>query len=61
MNLFRDMRGRILDLLQDLAADGRIPAGLDTARIAVEPPRDASHGDMAVNAAMTLDKEARMK
>ncbi len=28
------------------------------ARISVEPPRDASHGDMATNAAMILSKEA---
>jgi arginyl-tRNA synthetase len=26
----------------------------------VEPPRDASHGDLATNAAMVLAKEARM-
>lgn len=61
MNLFRDMRGRILELLQGLAADGTLPAGLETARVAVEPPRDASHGDMAVNAAMILAKDAGMK
>ena len=61
MNLFRDMRGRLLDALQDLVADGRLPGGLETARVAVEPPRDASHGDMAVNAAMVLAKDARMK
>lgn len=61
MNLFRDMRGRILELLQGFAADGTLPAGLETARVAVEPPRDASHGDMAVNAAMILAKDAGMK
>ncbi|MPY74850.1 MAG: arginine--tRNA ligase [Alphaproteobacteria bacterium] len=61
MNLFRDMRGRILELLQGLAADGTLPAGLETVRVAVEPPRDASHGDMAVNAAMILAKDAGMK
>lgn len=61
MNLFHDMRGRILELLQGFAADGTLPAGLETARVAVEPPRDASHGDMAVNAAMILAKDAGMK
>ncbi|MBI1204426.1 MAG: arginine--tRNA ligase [Rhodopseudomonas sp.] len=30
-------------------------------RIVVEPPRDASHGDMATNAAMVLAKDAGMK
>ena len=27
----------------------------------VEPPREASHGDMATNAAMVLAKEAKAK
>jgi len=61
MNLFRDMRGRILGALDALMAEGALPQGLDTARVAVEPPRDASHGDMATNAAMVLAKDARMK
>jgi len=30
------------------------------ARITVEPPRDASHGDLSTNAAMVLAKEARL-
>ena len=38
-----------------------LPAGLDLSRIVVEPPRDASHGDMATNAAMVLAKDAGMK
>ena len=38
-----------------------MPAGLDASRVAVEPPRDASHGDMATNAAMVLAKPAEMK
>jgi arginyl-tRNA synthetase len=33
-------------------------AGLDRANVAVEPPRDASHGDLATNAAMVLAKGA---
>jgi arginyl-tRNA synthetase len=61
MNLFRDMRGRILGALDALTAEGVLPQGLDTARVAVEPPRDAAHGDMATNAAMMLAKDARMK
>ena len=61
MNLFRDMRGRLLEALQALVAEGKLPEGLETARVAVEPPRDASHGDMAANAAMVLAKDARMK
>ncbi|MEO1688580.1 MAG: arginine--tRNA ligase, partial [Pseudomonadota bacterium] len=33
----------------------------DLANVAVEPPRDAAHGDMATNAAMVLAKAARAK
>ncbi|MGI4732728.1 MAG: arginine--tRNA ligase [Janthinobacterium lividum] len=36
-----------------------LPPGLDRSNIAVEPPRDASHGDLATNAAMVLAKPAR--
>ena len=61
MNLFADMKGRVLNALDALAADGALPAGLDTANVTVEPPRDAAHGDMATNAAMVLAKQARMK
>ena len=31
-----------------------LPPGLDLARVAVEPPRDPAHGDLATNAAMVL-------
>jgi arginyl-tRNA synthetase len=34
--------------------------GLDRRNVTVEPPRDASHGDMATNAAMVLAKGAGM-
>jgi arginyl-tRNA synthetase len=36
-------------------------AGVDLSRVVVEPPRDASHGDMATNAAMVLAKDAGRK
>ncbi len=36
-------------------------AGSDLSRVVVEPPRDASHGDMATNAAMVLAKDAGKK
>jgi arginyl-tRNA synthetase len=42
-----------------LIADGVLPAGIDQSRIAVEPPREAAHGELATNAAMVLAKHAR--
>src|SRR5215470_2816970 len=38
-----------------------LPAGIDQSRVLVEPPRDASHGDMATNVAMVLAKDAGKK
>lgn len=61
MNLFSDMRDRVLAALADLEAAGEIPAGLDTSNVSVEPPRDPAHGDMATNAAMVLAKPAGRK
>ncbi|MCV2864721.1 arginine--tRNA ligase [Albidovulum sediminicola] len=58
MNLFSDIRAAVLDALAAMQAEGALPAGLDMSNVAVEPPRDAAHGDMATNAAMVLAKPA---
>ena len=58
MNLFADIRALVIDALARMEAAGALPAGLDTAAVAVEPPRDPAHGDMATNAAMVLAKPA---
>jgi arginyl-tRNA synthetase len=46
-------------VLDELVADGVLPAGLERRNVTVEPPRDAAHGDLATNAAMVLAKPAR--
>ena len=61
MNLFNDIRALVLDCLEAMTREGVLPEGLATANVTVEPPRDASHGDMATNAAMVLAKPAAMK
>jgi len=61
MNLFTDIRALVIEALDQMVADGSLPVGLATANVAVEPPRDAAHGDMATNAAMVLAKPAKMK
>ena len=58
MNLFSDIRTLVVSEIEAMMAAGDLPAGLDLAAVAVEPPRDASHGDMATNAAMVLAKPA---
>ena len=61
MNLFADIRATVIDALGALQAEGTLPAGLDFANVAVEPPRDGAHGDMATNAAMVLAKPAGLQ
>jgi len=61
MNLFALFADHVRDALAGLAREGVVPAGVDTARVVVEPPRDASHGDLSTNAAMVLAKEAGVK
>ncbi|MFT4915842.1 MAG: arginyl-tRNA synthetase [Yoonia sp.] len=60
MNLFADIRTVVINSLDALVADGTLPSGLSFDNVAVEPPRDAAHGDMASNAAMVLAKPAKM-
>jgi arginyl-tRNA synthetase len=60
-NIFNDVLDRVHAVNARLAEAGVLPAGIDQSRIVVEPPRDPAHGDMAVNAAMVLAKEAGRK
>jgi len=45
-------------ILDDLVSEGALPADANRKAVAVEPPRDPSHGDLATNAAMVLAKGA---
>src|SRR4051794_10757421 len=60
-HLFADVLARVQAICAALAAQENWPAGIDFSRVVVEPPRDATHGDMATNAAMVLAKETRTK
>jgi arginyl-tRNA synthetase len=53
-NIFGDFRRLVIAALDRLVSEGALPAGLDFSRVAVEPPRDPAHGDLATNAAMVL-------
>ncbi len=59
MNLFSEFQTRVAAILSGIIKDGRLPSDLDLGRFVVEPPRDASHGDLATNAAMVYAKEAK--
>jgi arginyl-tRNA synthetase len=61
VTLYPRFTAHIAEAITTLIAEGDLPAGLSLANVAVEPPRDASHGDLATNAAMVLAKPAGMK
>ncbi len=58
MNIFADFQSHVLEAVAALQAEGMLPEGIDTSKIAAEPPRDVSHGDIATNVAMVLAKPA---
>ena len=59
MTLYARFAAEIGAILDALTAGGALPPGLALDNVAVEPPRDATHGDLATNAAMVLAKPAR--
>jgi arginyl-tRNA synthetase len=60
-NVFGAVALRVQSATARLISVGYLPAGIDLSRITVEPPRDASHGDMSTNAAMVFAKDAGKK
>ena len=58
MSLYAQYAALLDGVLDDLQSEGTIPANLDRKSVAVEPPRDPAHGDLATNAAMVLAKPA---
>jgi arginyl-tRNA synthetase len=61
MNVFSVFTAHVQAAVKALAAAGVFAVPPDLSRIVVEPPREASHGDLATNAAMVLAKEAGLK
>ena len=58
MSLYARYSALLDEVLDALVAEGQLPAEVNRKAVAVEPPRDASHGDLATNAAMVLAKAA---
>ncbi|MBT3400203.1 MAG: arginine--tRNA ligase [Rhodospirillaceae bacterium] len=61
MNVFSAFKAIVELEIESLVADGTLPEGTNGARVSVDPPRDASHGDLSTNAAMVLAKPAGLK
>jgi arginyl-tRNA synthetase len=58
LSLYARFSALLDGILDELVADGTLPADAGRTAVAVEPPRDAAHGDLATNAAMVLAKAA---
>jgi arginyl-tRNA synthetase len=58
LSLYAQYSAHLDGILDQLVAEGHLPADVSRKAVAVEPPRDASHGDLATNAAMVLAKAA---
>jgi arginyl-tRNA synthetase len=58
LSLYAQYAALLDGVLDELVAEGALPAGLDRKNVTVEPPRDPAHGDLATNAAMVLAKPA---
>jgi len=58
LSLYAQYAALLDGVLDELVAEGALPAGIDRRNVTVEPPRDAAHGDLATNAAMVLAKAA---
>lgn len=57
MNIFAEFRDRVIACVNTLELASKDGLPLAVERITAEPPRDASHGDIASNAALVLAKQ----
>ena len=58
MSLYARYAALLDEVLDELQSDGVLPAEINRRAVAVEPPRNPAHGDLASNAAMVLAKGA---
>lgn len=61
MNPFALFADHVRSAVAALADESGLAASPDLSRIAVEPPREEGHGDLAINAAMVLAKDFKTK
>ncbi|MEE8258834.1 MAG: arginine--tRNA ligase [Sphingomonadales bacterium] len=58
MNVFNTLRDTLDGILGEMKGEGSLPEDISFKAVAIEPPRDKSHGDVAINAALVLAKAA---
>ncbi|MCB2044495.1 MAG: arginine--tRNA ligase, partial [Novosphingobium sp.] len=57
--LYAAFAAKLDAVLETLTGEGVLPSDANRSAVTVEPPRDASHGDLSTNAAMVLAKQAK--
>ena len=55
MNIFADFQAQVIAAVSALQNEGKLPPALDLSKLAAEPPRDASHGDIATQRFVGFD------
>jgi arginyl-tRNA synthetase len=58
VTLYARFAAHVNDALDALEAEGALAPGVERGAVAVEPPRDPAHGDLATNAGMVLARRA---
>jgi arginyl-tRNA synthetase len=58
VTIYARFAAHIDTVLDALEGEGALARGVERQAVAVEPPRDSAHGDLATNAAMVLAKRA---
>ena len=61
MDIFNLFEAEFKSIVETMKVEEILPADVDTGRVVFELPRDASHGDLACNAAMVLAKQVGAK
>ena len=61
MNIFNYFETKFEAISDNLIGTGTFPETVDASKVVFELPRDATHGDIACNAAMVLAKQVQMK
>lgn len=60
MDVFHFFRDAVICVLKQISQDHHWSEGVDFSKVVVEPPKEASHGDLSTNAAMVLAKAVGM-
>jgi arginyl-tRNA synthetase len=59
MNIFKKIEKELHVIIEQLKVSGELPGEVSSDRVEATPPRDASHGDIATNAALIIAPQVK--